>query len=187
MQILSTNSVDIKTRSDYFGRNLILEDEMKHVLLVALLGITSLIGQISFASAPSATLSLCPQSGDNDVNAFHTTILHVDSGSVNLSSGGSEPNFSSEIQWDANGVVTLVRTGKATITLGQGIRPDKNSSCGVFPFQVSDAVQLELHSTYGIPHPVFSPESGWTVVHPRNDTIVIKSGSETISFVGNHG
>lgn len=152
---------------------------MKTLLLAFLV-----IGSAQVASASTqAGLALCPQGTDG----FESTLLSVDEAKVNTAAYGSEPNFSSKIQWDASGIVTLVRKNKPSIVLGQGVRPLSSSHCGVFPFTVSDDIKIEARSKKGLPFPVCGFSGGCQVVHPKKDTITIRTDHETITFVGNWG
>lgn len=158
---------------------------MKSLLLaLSIFGIFA--SQTTFAST-QGKLSLCPQDGRNNVNEFHTDLLAIGKVKVNVAAGGSEPNFSSEIQWDQNGVVTLVRKDKNTIVLGQGERPDLSSPCGTFPFTLNDQIQIETRSRGGLPYPVCDFENGCHIVHPQNDTVIIHDGNDAIIYVGNWG
>lgn len=141
-------------------------------------------GSAQMASASmQAALTLCPQG----TNGFETTLLNVGQVKVNTSAYGSEPNFSSKIQWDASGLVTLVRKNKPAIVLGQGVRPLSSSNCGVFPFTVSDDIKIEARSKKDLPYPSCGFDGGCQVVHPKKDTITIHTDHETITFIGNWG
>lgn len=151
---------------------------MKTLLLAFLI-----FGSARMASAGTqAGLTLCPQGA----NGFETTLLNVGQVKVNTAAYGSEVNFSSTIQWDASGVVTLVRKNKPAIVLGHGLRPLSSSACGVFPFTLSDDIKVEARSKKGVPHPSCGL-SGCQMVRPKSDTITIRTDNETITYVGHWG
>jgi hypothetical protein len=145
-----------------------------------LLGMTSLTLQ---ANDLKMALSLCPQDGRNTNEAFHTGNITVNDNLITLSSGGTEPNFSSEIEWLTNGDIVLVRKNKNPILLGNGARPDLRSACGTFAFEKNGEVEMSLKSKKGIPYPVCE-ERGCYVVHPQTDTLTIKSNDEVVVYVG---
>ncbi|MEA9356036.1 hypothetical protein SHI21_07485 [Bacteriovorax sp. PP10] len=153
---------------------------MRLLILTMALAMTSLSGHtadLTFA------LPLCPQDGRNTMEAFHTTAISINDGSVNLGSGGTEPNFSSEIQWLENGDVVLVRKNKINILLGNGQRPDLRSACGTFSFEQNPELDMSLKTKTGMPYPVCG-ERGCMIVHPKTDTLTIKFEDEVIVYVG---
>lgn len=157
---------------------------MKKMLLISAFGV---LGFHPAFAATHAGLALCPQGAMDTPNVYNSNSLYVGAAHVQLSYGGSEPQFSSQIQWDQNGVVTLIRKNKDSIVLGQGVRPAKSSPCGIFPFTVSDNVQFEVHSKKGIPHPACDVDRGCHLVRPQDDTLTIHAGGEKITFIGRWG
>jgi hypothetical protein len=132
-------------------------------------------------------LALCPQATMHTNEYFHSETLNIGKARINLSANSSEPNFSSEILWDADGVVTLQRKGKSPIVLGQGVRPAKSEACNVYPFELSDSVEFSLQTKKGLPYLHCDADTGCSVVHPRMDTLTIKARGEKIVYRGNWG
>lgn len=157
---------------------------MKLLIFTIVLGMASLN---IYAADLKVELSLCPQDGRNTIEAIHTTDITVNGSLVGISSGGTEPNFSSEIQWLSNGDVVLLRKNKPTILLGNGERPDLRSNCGTFPIERNPDVDMSLKVKKGFPFPICTPESGCIIVHPETDTLTIKNQDEVIVYVARKG
>jgi hypothetical protein len=156
------------------------EEKMRLLILTMALAITSLSGH---AADLKFALPLCPQDGRNTQEAFRTTAININDGSVNLGSGGTEPDFSSELQWLENGDVVLVRKDKVNILLGNGQRPDLRSACGTFSFEQNPELDMSLKTKKGMPYPICE-ERGCYIVHPKTDTLTIKFEDEVIVYVG---
>lgn len=156
---------------------------MRLFILTMILGMASLSVH---AADLKVALSLCPQDGRNTIEAFHTTNIAVNDKSVSIVSGGTEPNFSSEIQWLSNGDVVLLRKNKTTILLGNGERPDLRAACGIFTFERNVDVDMSIQIKKGLPYPRCG-DSGCVIVHPETDTVTIKNQDEVIVYVGNKG
>lgn len=153
---------------------------MRLFILTMVLVLTSFSGH---AADLKVALSLCPQDGRNTIEAFHSGTIQINDGSVNLGSGGTEPNFSSEVQWLESGDVVLVRKNKMNILLGNGQRPDLRSACGTFSFEQNPDLEMSLKTKKGLPYPICE-ERGCYIVHPQTDTLTIKFEDEVIVYIG---
>lgn len=156
---------------------------MRLFILTMILGMASLS---IHAADLKVALSLCPQDGRNTIEAFHTTNITVNDKSVGIASGGTEPTFSSEIQWLSNGDVVLLRKNKITILLGNGERPELRAACGTFPFERNIDVDISIRIKKGFPYPTCG-DTGCVIVHPETDTVTIKYQDEVIVYVRNKG